>query len=144
MAELFPAVQHTVGAAATNTQLPLYRDIAWNYHTNAPIFALGSPVFVTGIEAVKSWAFRSLSTVRGRYPIFTDQYGSDFEEIIGKAFTPQLKEAECKRYCEECLRQSPYITAADVIEVRFAQNGKLTIKAEIKTIYGEEVIEYAG
>lgn len=143
MAALFPAVQRAE-ATASAAELPFYRDIAWDYASDAPILSLGQPVIVEGKEAVKSWAFRALSAVRGRFPIFTDQYGSDFEEIIGKAFTPELKEAECKRYCSETLLYSPYITAADVTEVDFEKGGRLTIRVKIQTVYGEDVMDYAG
>jgi hypothetical protein len=119
--------------------LPTYRDIAWDYDKNAPIFANGEPRMVEGIEAVKSWAYNALQIERQRYPIYSDQYGSDFEELLGQSFTQELKEAEAKRYLEECLLQSPYITAVKVTEVSF-EDGKLLLRAELTTIYGDEVI----
>jgi hypothetical protein len=141
MTELFPAIQLTEEETA-ETELPLYTDVQWDYKNNCPLFALGDPVMVTGLEAVKSWAYNALQTAREQYPIFTDQYGSDFEEVIGQAFTSDLKEAECRRYTEEALLESPYIDAVNVEEITFGKEGMLTVKASIQTVYGEEVISY--
>lgn len=139
MSELFPAIELTEEETA-ETELPMYTDVAWDYVRNCPVFALGDPVMVEGLEAVKSWAYNALQTVRGRYPIFTDQYGSDFEEIIGKAFTQDLKEAECRRYAAEALMVSPYILSVEIADVTFDMDGTLRITGSIQTVYGEEEI----
>lgn len=135
MTEIFPAVELEEDLA--EEPLPLYTDVKWDFENNCPVYSLGEPVTVSGLEAVKTWAYNALQTVRGRYPIYTDQYGSDFEDIVGKAFTQELKEAECRRFTEEALLVSPYIQSVDVTDITFDKNGHLTISGTMQTIYGK-------
>ena len=74
--------------------------------------------------------------MRYRYEIYSWDYGSEFESLIGQAYTPTVKEAEAPRYLRECLEINPYITAVKGIEVSFSA-GRLTVKGTVETIYGE-------
>ena len=60
MTQLFPMFslpQENPGAA-----LPLYTDVAMDYDRGEPRWESGNPVVVTGLEAVKSWAWRTIAT----------------------------------------------------------------------------------
>ena len=123
-------------ATTSISDLPLYREVAWDYQQNCPIFRRGEPVIVTGKEALKVWIYKALLTARYRYEIYTKDYGSEFESLIGQAYTPMLKEAEAPRYLRECLIINPYITDIKHIEVSFS-DGTLTVSGLAETIYGE-------
>ena len=141
MRELFPIFQMEQAAAPVQT-LPLYQDVAMDYQLGRPVFAGGEPVLVTGLEAVKGWAWRALMTARYRYSCFTWDYGCEAESLIGKAFTAQVKESEAVRYVREALAPNPYITDVRQVDVSF-QGTKLTISCQVSTIYGEaEVTAY--
>ena len=40
------------------SDFPLYREVAWNYNENRPVFRRGEPVIVTGKDAIKVWIYK--------------------------------------------------------------------------------------
>ena len=136
---IFPMIQPAAEEAAESQELPLYREVAWNFETNTPIFSRGEPMIVTGREAVKVWIWKALHTVRYRHEIYSWDYGSEFESLIGQAYTPELKEAEAPRYLRECLLINPYIKDVTDITASFA-GSRLTVSGRAHTVYGEELI----
>lgn len=132
---IFPIIDPSASAAEAEP-LPLFREIAWDYETNAPIFRQGKPVEVTGSDAVRVWIWKALHTTRFRHEIYTWAFGCEFENLIGQAYTDELKEAEAARYFRECLMINPYVMAVKNIDVSFA-DGRLTVSGSVETIYGE-------
>ncbi len=116
--------------------LPLCREVAWDFERDVPVFRQGEPVVVTGKEALKVWIWRAIRTPRFRYEIYTWAYGSEFESLLGQAYTDAVKTAEAPRYLRECLLINPYITAVKNIAVSF-EGAKLTVAGTAVTIYGE-------
>ena len=104
------------------------------------MFRNGNPVIVYGLEAVKTWAYCALRTMRFRHIIYTHNYGNEIESLIGKPFSTSVKTAEAKRYIEECLTVSPYIRSVTDISVAFS-DGKLSIDCSINTVYGREGVK---
>ena len=94
---------------------------------------------VTGREAVKVWAYKALNTPRYAYEMYSWNYGNEMESLIGQAYTEDLKRSELPRYVEECLLIIPNITAVENIDL-FLIGDKLSGSCEIKTIYGEEMV----
>ncbi|MCI1958195.1 MAG: DUF2634 domain-containing protein [Clostridia bacterium] len=133
----FPFIQPE---AEETSEMELYKEVKWNFENDRPVFRLKEPVIVTGNEAVKTWAWNALNTARKRWDIFTWNYGSDFDELIGQAYSSDVKTSECKRYLKECLLINPYISSVENIEVNFDNNGLLMISCTVKTIYGEASI----
>lgn len=135
MSSIFPMIQPEADAAAS-TQLPLCREVAWDYDAGIPIFSGGEPAVVTGAEAVKVWMWKALKTVRYRHDIYSWDFGCEVENLIGQAFTPEVKQSEAIRYIREALEINPYITAVRQVSVEL--NGSvLTITCTVNTIYGE-------
>ncbi|WP_312643986.1 DUF2634 domain-containing protein [Hydrogenoanaerobacterium sp.] len=132
---LFPIIQPR-GTAEQTSELPLYREVAWDYEHNIPIWSRGSPVFITGAEAVLVWAWKALQVPRFRYEIYSHGYGNECEELIGQPFTEELKRSEAARYVRECLEINPYIEEIDDINVEFSE-GALKISCRLITAYGE-------
>lgn len=135
---LFPMVQPQL--EVTEEELPVYRETAWDYREDRPVFQNGSPVMVEGLEAVKVWAWNALKTERFRHPIYSWDYGCELEALIGQAYTEALKRAEAARYVKECLLINPYITEVTNIAVAF-EDGRLSISCSVRTIYGAFEIE---
>lgn len=131
---LFPMIQPET--VESETELPLYREVAWDYENNRPIYKNGNPVMVEGKEAVSVWAWNALHTDRFRYEIFTWDYGNETESLVGQNYSEKLKQAESTRYVRESLMINPYITDVKNIAVNFA-DGLLTITGTLVTIYGE-------
>jgi hypothetical protein len=132
---IFPIIDPAEGES-TAEALPLCREAAWDFEQDVPIFRRGAPVVVTGKAAVQVWCFRALTTPRYRYPIYSQDHGSELEGLMGRAYTRAIKEAEAPRYVRECLLQSPYVSAVPSVSAEFSE-GKLTVSATVETIYGE-------
>lgn len=134
MTDLFPMIQPQT--AEVDTELPLYKEAAWDFEKEQPIFRGGNPVIVTGKEAVKVWCWKALLTERTRYEIYSWDFGSEAESLIGQNYSDELKQAEAVRYVREALEINPYVTDISSISVSFA-DGVLAVSAAINTIYGE-------
>lgn len=139
MSELFPFFGDA-DAVKDNMELPLYKEVAWNFDYNVPILKNGEYYIVTENEAIKTWCYKALKTERFRYLIYSWNFGSELEDMIGKSYTPNLTKAESIRYIEECLLINPYIKRITGIEIQF-DKGKLDITGTIETIYGDTQLE---
>jgi len=134
---LFPIIQpQATEAFQARTSPDLYREVKWDFEKNIPVFKNGSPVIVTGKEAVLVWAWKALHTPRFRHEIYSWNYGNDVESLIGQPYTDDVKRSEAARLVKECLLVNPYIT--DVSEINVAFQGEiLRISCRIQTVYGE-------
>lgn len=135
MTQLFPMFslpQENTGAA-----LPLYTDVAMDYGRGEPRWESGNPVVVTGLEAVKSWAWRTIATERYRWPIYTWSYGCELLTLVGQPYLAETKRSEASRYVREALLVSPYITEVRVREVSF-EGSTLHLTVEFTSVYGKE------
>lgn len=136
MENIFPFIQPQIITQNEPTDLPLYKEIAWNFEDNIPIFRNGAPLILEGKEAVQTWAWKALNTERFKYIIYTWNFGNEVNTLIGQSYTMDLKIAEAKRYIEECLLINPYITKITNVDVKFS-NETVEIMCSLETIYGE-------
>lgn len=134
MTDLFPIIQPEV--VQEETELPLYREVKWDFEKGEPVFRGGEPVVAEGAEAIKTWVWKALVTERARYEIYSWNFGSEVESLIGQPYTDELKRAEAVRYVREALEINPYITEVTAASVEF-DNGVLTIDVTVDTVYGE-------
>lgn len=133
---IFPMISPPDSGGTQARALPLCREVAWDFANDVPIFRGGQPVVVTEKEALKVWIWRALRTPRFKYEIYTWAYGSEFESLLGQAYSDSIKTAEAPRYLRECLLVNPYITAVKDISVTF-KDARLTVKGTAVTVYGE-------
>ena len=136
---IFPMIQPQIAEAR---QLPLCRDVLWDAAKGIPVFQAGEPVIVQGAQAVASWIWRALRVCRYRHELYTWDYGSELEGLIGQAYTAALKQAEARRYVEEALAVNPYIQAVRQIQTEFDEAGRVLIRGTVDTVYGP--IEIGG
>ena len=134
---LFP--QFSAPAAGQSLSLPLYRDVRMDYETGRPLWESGNPVMVTGLEAVKGWAWRAIDTARYRYPCFSWSYGCELEALIGQPYQADTKRSEAERYVKEALLVSPYIQSVRVSDPCF-EGSTLHMTVELTTVYGRETL----
>lgn len=139
---IFPMIDPGAAKESGDQDLPLYREPAWDFDLDVPIFQGGEPVVVEGKEALQVWIWRALRTPRYRYEIYTWAYGSEFESLQGRSYTNAVKTAEAPRYLRECLLINPYISAVKDISVDFA-SPQLTVSGTVITIYGEVQFDVA-
>ena len=134
MRQLFPIFQST--AETQSAALPLYRDVAMDYINGIPVFSGGNPVVVSGLEAVKSWAWRAIKTARYRWSCFSWDYGCELETLVGQPYGQDTRRSEAARYVQEALTVCPYITSASA-SVDGLEGSELSISVDIATVYGE-------
>lgn len=135
MRDIFPFFGD-VKTSEQEYQLPIYREVRWDFENNKPFLLNGEFVFVTGNEAIKTWIFKALQVKRYEKMIYTFDYGQEIQEIIGKGYSKVLINAEITRLIKECLLINPYIKSIDNIKITF-KNSTLFISADISTVYGE-------
>ena len=133
---IFPMIDPGEGEQAQAEALPLCREVGWDYEHDVPLFRGGEPVVVEGKEALKVWIWKAIRTPRFRYEIYTWAYGSEFESLLGQAYSDSVKTAEAPRYLKECLLVNPYITQVKDISVSF-DAAKLTVRGTAVTINWE-------
>lgn len=133
---LFPIIDPQEQTDSEKQSLPLFREVAWDFENDVPRFRGGQPILVEGKEALQVWIWRAIRTARYRYEIYTWDYGSEFESLLGQAYTDSVKTAEAPRYLRECLLINPYIKEVKNIEVSFA-DACLDVSGTAVTIYGE-------
>lgn len=132
MSALFPMFSAPQGRTEG---LPLYRDVQMDYERGCPIWSGGAPVFVTGLEAVRGWAWRAVDTARYRFSVFDWSFGCELEELVGQPYQENTKRSEAERYVREALLVSPYIREVQVTGVELA-GSTLHIAADMDTVYG--------
>ncbi len=133
---LFPALQGAGGAKAAQS-LPLYREVAWDFKEDRPIFRGGNPVIAEGSAAVKVWAYHALQVPRYRHPHESFGYGCELERLRGQIYQAETKQAEAARYIKEALLVSPYIKEVSVSDVTFA-GATLHFRARYTDVYQQE------
>ncbi len=104
---IFPYLQPETTEAAQ--ELPTAQEFAWDFEADMPIFSGGLPAYVERAAAVKVWAWNALRTPRWTYEMFTGDYGSDMQMLVGTGWSDALKTAEAQQYITECLLTSPYM-----------------------------------
>ena len=68
---------------------------------------------VEGYDALLVWVWLALQTPRYRYYIYSEDYGQEYEDLIGKSYSTELTDSELERMTEECLTENPYITGIE-------------------------------
>lgn len=91
---------------------------------------------VEGLEAIKVWIWFALQTPRYRYYIYTWDYGSEFEDLLGQGYTEEYIEAEAQRMTEDCLLVNENIQSISEFAVNM-ENDTLTVSFVANTIYGD-------
>ena len=133
---IFPFINGDDGLLeASNNNLPLYQECAWDFVNDRAIFVDGSPKIVYGNEGIKVWIYKAIKTNRYEFEIYTWDYGSEIESLLGKGFQIGFIKSETKRYIEEALSVNPYITKINKIDVDF-KTDILTAYVDLETIYG--------
>lgn len=117
-------------------ELPVYKEIDWDFETNTPVLINGSFKIVERNEALKVWIYKAIKTERFRYGIYSWNYGCEIESLINKGFTKDLISSEVERFVTEALMTNEYILTVNYVSVNFEKD-VLTTSITATTIYGE-------
>ncbi|MBZ9615286.1 DUF2634 domain-containing protein [Clostridium estertheticum] len=122
-----------------STDLPLLITYAWDFVNDDFLLTDGKNTLVTGIDAVKVWAWKALHTPRYRYLAYSWNYGNEFEDLINKGYSNEVLKSEIERCLKEALLISAYITSIQDISI-VIDGSKVSVDFTIVTIYGEASI----
>lgn len=92
---------------------------------------------VEGAEAIKVWAWLALRTPKFRHYVYPNEYGQEFEDVLGKGYTKAYVEAELKRMTEETLMMNPYIAGIEGFRCE-VEGDRAKIALTIMTDFGEQ------
>lgn len=120
----------------TETTLEMYREVAWDYVNNTPIIENGDFKIVEGKDAIKVWIYKSLKTNRFEHEIYSWDYGSELNELVGYQDTNNLIKTESERYIKEALLINPYILDVKINDVKI-NDSILNANVIVSTVYGE-------
>lgn len=117
------------------TEIPLLKDYAINLDTGEIILnEKGQPTIVTGIDAVITQAYRKTHTDKGRYIIYSGNYGSEFKKLIGKS--KGYGDAYAYQMLYDCLVDNKYVTGISNFFTTLEQS-KYSINFTLNSIYGD-------
>lgn len=91
-------------ATTPGTVLPEPREYGVDFTTGKMTGSI-----VTGLEAVKVWAWNCLKTERYRHCIYSWLYGAEYEQYIGQTLSDEYLQSDCQAETEDALLVSPYI-----------------------------------
>lgn len=133
---IFPFINGDDGIDnSSKVELPIYKECAWDFENDKCIFDDGSPRIVYKNEGIKVWIYKAIKTNRYEFEIYTWNYGSEIESLIGKGFEVGYIKSETARYIKESLLINPYIVAIHNLDVNF-KDDTLAVDGDIETVYG--------
>ncbi|OPJ58433.1 DUF2634 domain-containing protein [Clostridium oryzae] len=144
MDSIFPDEDASYDDVVDNTteeeqELTIFKEYDWDFNRNDFAYENGKFKVVEGLEAIRIWIYKALSTERYRYMAYSWDYGQEFDELVGNTLSDDALESECKRLIEECLSVNSYITGIE--DVTATRNGDVVnIEATINTEYGEVTV----
>lgn len=90
---------------------------------------------IDGQEAIIQAISKIMETERSVYPIYSEDYGNDLDELVGKNF--DFVEAEIERVLEEALEEDERVTGVSVDAIEETDSTSLLVTATVNTIYGD-------
>lgn len=90
---------------------------------------------IDGQDAMIQAISKIMETERSVYPIYSEDYGNDLDELIGKNF--DFVETEIERVLEEALEEDDRVTGVSVDAIEETESASLLVTATVSTIYGD-------
>ena len=90
---------------------------------------------IDGQEAMIQAISKIMETERSVYPIYSEDYGNDLDELIGKS--TDFVETEIERVLEEAFEEDERVTGVSVDAIEETDSTSLLVTATVSTIYGE-------
>ncbi|CAM3206400.1 DUF2634 domain-containing protein [Lactiplantibacillus plajomi] len=91
------------------------------------------------LDAMVQAIDKIMRTERFVFPIYSDQYGNDFEELLGKDF--DYAQVEVERMLTEALEADDRVGEVQVDTIERTDANTLTVTATVSTVHGDVPIE---
>jgi len=88
-------------------------------------------------EALQQAVYKAIITARERFPIYTDAYGCELDDLIGESVTKAFLETEIPRVIEEALIYDDRIDSVNDLEVT-SSGDVVTVSFSITDVDGVE------
>lgn len=132
---IFPIEPSTLEFNESSISNKEFKEYAIDFKTGEMIYKDGKSLIVEGKEALKIWIFKAIQTTKNRYEIY-DEFGNEFESIVGKGYSKGLIKTLLQSLIKECLFQNEFIK--DVLDLDIEIEGaKININANVITSFGE-------
>lgn len=116
------------------TELPMFREYAYDYDNNALLLRQGKTYLIEGNEALKIWIYKAVFTARYRYLAYSSDYGCEIETLIGNVIDDIIT-SEIRRFIVETVMVNPYIK--ELSNFVFTKNASsIIVNFDCLTIYG--------
>lgn len=138
---IFPFIDPAVLEQEEDTDLPLFREYAYDFENNRLLLRNGQTYLVEGNEALRIWIFKALTTERFRYTAYDSDFGSEIGTLIGSALHGDVAKSELKRFIIEALMVNPYIEELGNFQISQTGSG-VTAEFDCTTVYGPDKISW--
>ena len=125
----------------TEVELPIFRELAFDFDTKQLKTRGGHYYYVDKNEAIKVWIYKALFASRYTYLAYSTNYGNEIYMLIGRYLEKKLLYSELKRMLEEALLVNPYITSLTDFDIT-QEGAKVICNFSVNTIYGSVAQAY--
>lgn len=125
----------------TEVELPIFRELAFDFDTKQLKTRGGQYFYVDKNEAIKVWIYKALFASRYTYLAYSTNYGNEIYTLIGRYLEKKLLYSELKRMLEEALLVNPYITSLTDFDIT-QEGAKVVCNFSVNTIYGSVAQAY--
>jgi hypothetical protein len=125
----------------TEVELPIFRELAFDFETGQLKTRGGQYYYVEKNEAIKIWIWKALFSSRYTYLSYSTNYGNEIYTLIGRYLEKQLLYSELKRMLEEALLVNPYITSLTDFDIT-QEGARVICNFSVNTIYGSVAQAY--
>ena len=79
---IFPFISPEILESGQASELPMFREYAYDFENNRLLLRDGNTYLVEGNEALRIWIFKALSTERFRYTAYDSAFGSEIHTPV--------------------------------------------------------------
>ena len=119
----------------TETQLPVFKELAYDFTTGQLKTNGGKYYYVEKNEALKIWIWKALFTSRFSYLAYSTNYGNEIYTLFGRYLEKKLLYSELRRMIEEALLCNPYIVSLSDFDIT-QKGAKVICNYSVNTVYG--------
>lgn len=130
-----PTTLTTVEDVTTDVELPIFKELAYDFETGQLKLKGDSYYYVEKNEALKIWIYKALFSSRYTYLAYSTDYGNEIYTLFGRYLKGDLLYSELRRMIEECLLCNPYLLSISDFTVE--QDGsRVVCTFGVNTVYG--------
>lgn len=127
--------------AAAEPELPVFKELAFDFETGQLKTIGGNYYYVEKNEALKIWIYKALHTSRYTYLAYSSDYGNELYTLVGRYLKGEVLYSEIKRYIEEALLCNPYITYLSDFKIN-KDGARVEALFNVNTVYGNVAQAY--